>query len=248
MTEGGTAGTLGPTMRVQERLRLIGFCTETLAIIRDGWERWITADHANNPKYLIPEGRIQHEAASSHAIDHLCEGCAKFAEIEKMLETAIADGSGPAEWFGYPLDDKSWEGTKGPIKKHVVFVLFASRSRDLCTRTGIGPTAGTYASSSPPKPRAGVMGICGEGVNGMQKACCSVSVDLPFSEALRTQIRGRTFRYSQVHASNHYELVSLHPAERAILARHEKRDEEFQRILVGPAGDTGKFAGGGLEL
>ena len=78
----------------------------------------------------------------------------------------------------------------------------------------------------------GVMGICGEGVNGMQKACYSVSVDLPFSEALRTQVCGRTFRYGQVHASKHYELVSLHPAERAILARHEKRDEEFRRILA----------------
>ncbi|GAB1312092.1 hypothetical protein MFIFM68171_02302 [Madurella fahalii] len=69
-----------------------------------------------------------------------------------------------------------------------------------------------------------------------------------FSEVLRTQIRGRTFRYGQVHAPKRYELVSLHPAERAILARHEKRDEEYRRILAGPAGDTGEFAGGGQEL
>ncbi|KAK4106784.1 hypothetical protein N658DRAFT_503185 [Parathielavia hyrcaniae] len=91
----------------------------------------------------------------------------------------------------------------------------------------------------------GVMGIFGEGVNGMQKACYSVTVDLPFSKALRAQVRSRTFRYGKVHASKHYELVSLHPAERAILTQHEKRDEEFQRILAGPAGDTGEFAGRG---
>jgi hypothetical protein len=99
-----------------------------------------------------------------------------------------------------------------------------------------------------PSILVGVMGICGEWVNGMQKACYSVSVDLPFSEALRNQVRGRTFRYGQVHASKHYELVSLHPAERAMLALYEKRDEEFRRILAGQAGDTGEFAGGGLEL
>jgi hypothetical protein len=94
----------------------------------------------------------------------------------------------------------------------------------------------------------GVMGICGEGVNGMQKACYSVSVDLPFSEALRTQVRGRAFRYGRVHVLKHYELVSLHLDERAILARHERRDEEFRRILAGPAGGAGEFAGGGQEL
>ncbi len=75
----------GATFVHPSRLQRSRIGQETLAIIRDGWERWITADHANNPKYLTPEGRIQHEAASSHAIDHLCEGSAKFAEIERFL-------------------------------------------------------------------------------------------------------------------------------------------------------------------
>lgn len=51
-----------------------------------------------------------------------------------------------------------------------------------------------------------------------------------------TQVRGWTYRYSQIHASRHYELSSLHPAERAIFA-----DDEFRRVLAEPAGHTRKF-------
>ncbi|KAL2137721.1 hypothetical protein VTI28DRAFT_8448 [Corynascus sepedonium] len=241
------------------RLRKADVGQETLNIIngRNGWQRWITSEHANNASYLTPEGRSQHPAMRSGAIDFLCKGNSKFAEIEKILAKAKADDSGPAEGFDYPRGVKGWEGIDQPIKKSVV--LF-------CSRPGVAVLLALYADkhwsqgwnihlltsaskdrqqtidralrpvvfndpTKKPSILIGVMSICGEGVNGMQNACYSVSVDLPFSEALRAQVRGRVPRYGQIHVSEHYELVSQHPAERIILARHEQRYAEIQGIL-----------------
>lgn len=236
-----------------------------LAAVREGWDGWIQATHANNIKYLTAKGRRDHEAATSGAIDHLCDGSPKVAKIEDILGRAMADRSGPADGFDYPKD-AAWAGIKGPVKKHVV--LFCSRpsvavllavhaDRRWSDRWNIhlltaGNTWGRQeaidAALAPvdiddarakPSILIAVTTICGEGVNGMQNACYSVLVDLPFSEATKTQTRGRVFRYGQVHTSHHYELVSAHPAERAILARHEKRDDEFNRILA----DSGAYVG-----
>jgi hypothetical protein len=249
----------GATFVHPSRLLKADVGQETLAVINgpDGWKKWITYDHANSPKYLTPEGRREHPAMTSGAIDFLCRGSCKFLEIEKILVQAKADDSGPAEGFDYPRHAKGWEDIQGPIKKSVVLfcsrpgvavllALYADRhwSRDwnihLLTaaskdRQGTIDRALRPVSFTDPtrKPSLliGVMSICGEGVNGMQNATYSVSVDLPFNEALEKQTAGRVWRYGQVHVSRHYQLVSDHPAERLILARHEKRDMEFQRLL-----------------
>lgn len=209
--------------------------------------QWTTAEHANNAKYLSPQRRLKHKAAASGAIDFLCRGSSKIVEIERILRQALAD-DGPAQGYDYPPNDEGWQGIREPIKKSVVLfcsragiavllALYADRqwSRDwnihLLT-AAVKPSARQEVIDTALKPVKladpstkpsilyGVMTICGEGVNGMQKASYSASVDLPFSEALRAQVEGRVLRYGQVHNSTHYQLISEHAAERIIDAQH----------------------------
>ncbi|KAK4233863.1 hypothetical protein C8A03DRAFT_38395 [Achaetomium macrosporum] len=272
LSDGFLSQLYGATFVHPFRLREAGVGKKTLAVINgpDGWQQWITAEHANNANYLTPGGRSQHPAMRSGAIDFLCKGSSKFAEIEKILAKAKADDSGPAEGFDYPRGVKGWEGIDQSIKKSVV--LFCSRpgvavllalyadkhwSRDwnvhLLTsaskdrqQTIDGALRPVVFNDSTKKPSIliGAMSICGEGVNGMQNACYSVSVDLPFSEALRAQVRGRVFRYGQIHFSEHFELVSQHPAERIILARHRERYTEIQGTLEELEAGSGGRSGG----
>jgi hypothetical protein len=94
------------------------------------------------------------------------------------------------------------------------------------------------------------MSNCGEGLNGMQKASYSVSVDPPFSEALLQQVAGWVYRSELVHHTRICKLVSKHPAEALIRARHEKRHNEFREILEaqgtkGASGGASEYGRGG---
>ncbi|KAK4233473.1 hypothetical protein C8A03DRAFT_19458, partial [Achaetomium macrosporum] len=206
-----------------------------------------------------PEGRREHAAMSSGAIDSLCIGSSKVAEIEKVLARAMVDGSGPAEGGA-----EGWEEIDEPIKKSVVLfhsrpggalllALYADKhwSREwniyLITAANQDRQETIHTalklvkySDQTQKPSILIvaMSVGGEGVNGMQNASYSISVDLPLSEALKTQVAGRVYRYGQIHESHHYQLVSQHPAERIILARHRKRDAEFQRLLEELGGEV----------
>jgi hypothetical protein len=206
---------------------------------------------------------------SSGAIDFLCKGSAKIAKIQEILAEAKANYAGPAEGFEYPRDAEEWRGIEEPIKKSVVLfcsrpgvavllALYADRhwSRDwnihLIT-AACQDRQGTIDRALRPVPLSdstrkpailiAVMTVCGEGVNGMQNATYSVSVDLPFSEATKHQVGGRVWRYGQVHESIHYQLSSDHPAELMIAARHQQRDDEFQKILA----DVGRVQHEGSE-